>query len=98
MPYQHSLDIELRLVATLRLIRTGKYSTATLAESLGISVPTASRCIQALRDRGHDIQAERAGRGWRYVIKGKSQHGILSRDLSAEPAQHSVPLQPDSQP
>jgi len=66
MPYQRSLEIERRLDHLLRLIRTGRYSTPILAQEVGVSIPTISRCITALRGRGHDIKAENYGTGWRY--------------------------------
>ena len=72
MPYKQSLEIERRLDAALRLIRTGRYSTTALAERLEVSIPTVSRCVQALRDRGYDIRAERHRSGWRYVIVPKA--------------------------
>ncbi len=68
MLYQRSLEIENRLDQVLRLIRTGRYSTPKLAEEVGVSIPTISRCVLALRDRGHDIRAERHVSGWRYVL------------------------------
>jgi biotin operon repressor len=68
MLYQRSLDIERRLETVLRLIRSGGYSTPMIAEQLGISIPTVSRDVTALRERGHDIRSERRGEGWRYVI------------------------------
>ena len=71
MPYQRSLEIEQRLDRVLRLIRKGGYSTPRLAEELGVSIPTISRCITALRARGHDIKPEQSANGWQYVL-GKS--------------------------
>ena len=68
MPYQRSFDIEQRLDNVLRLIGTGKYSTPALAEELNVSIPTVSRCVTALRERGHDIRAEKLSDGWRYVL------------------------------
>lgn len=68
MLYQRSLDIERRLETVLRLIRSGGYSTPRLAEELGISIPTVSRDVTALRERGHDIRSERKDEGWRYVL------------------------------
>jgi predicted DNA-binding transcriptional regulator YafY len=67
--YQQTLEIHERLEAVLRLIRTGKYSTAGLAEEVGVSIPTISRIVAALRGLGHDIKAERTSKGWRYVLK-----------------------------
>jgi len=72
MQYQRSLDIEQRLQAVLSLIRSGGYSTPMLAEQLGVSIPTVSRDVTALRDRGHEIHSERKPGGWQYVLAGKS--------------------------
>jgi type III restriction enzyme len=58
MPYQRSLDIEQRLDIALHLIHTRKDSTPRLAQTLGVSIPTVSRCEQALRERGHDAEWE----------------------------------------
>ena len=57
MRYQRSMEIEQRLDAVLELIRSGSYSTPALAEKLGVSVPTISRSVEALRERGYNIQA-----------------------------------------
>jgi biotin operon repressor len=73
MIYQQSLEIEQRLDRVLRLIRTGRYSTPKLAEEVGVSIPTISRCVTALRARGHDIKAENHGTGWRYVLASKAR-------------------------
>ena len=68
MLYARSLEIEKRLDHVLRLIRTGRYSTPKLAEEVSVSIPTISRCVTALRERGHNIRAEKHGNGWRYVL------------------------------
>jgi biotin operon repressor len=68
MLYERSMEIEKRLDHVLRLIRTGRYSTPKLAEQVGVSIPTISRCVTALRARGHDIRAEKLGNGWHYVV------------------------------
>jgi biotin operon repressor len=73
MPFERSLEIERRLDDVLRLIRTGRYSTPMLAEEVGVSIPTISRCVMALRERGHDILAEKHGGGWRYVVIEKQE-------------------------
>ena len=78
MLYQRSLDIERRLEAVLRLIRSVKYSTPLLAAQLGISVPTVSRDVTALRERGHDIRSERREEGWRYVLVQASKKAPAS--------------------
>ena len=72
MPFERSLEIERRLDDVLRLIRTGRFSTPMLAEEVGVSIPTISRCVTALRERGHDIRAERREGCWRYIIAGKT--------------------------
>jgi biotin operon repressor len=66
--YQRSREIEQRLDTVLRLIRSGRFSTPMLAEELGVSIPTVSRCVSALRDRGHDIRSEKHADGWCYVL------------------------------
>lgn len=71
MPFERSLEIERRLEDILRLIRTGRYSTPALAAEVGVSIPTISRCVEALRLRGHDIRAEKDESGWRFVVVGK---------------------------
>ncbi len=68
MRYQHSLEIHERIEEVLRLIKTGRYSTRALAEQIGVSIPTISRIVAALRVQGHDIHSERTGAGWRYVL------------------------------
>ena len=72
MLYQRSLEIERRLETVLRCVRTGRYSTPKLAERLGVSIPTVSRYVTALRERGYDIRAEKQARGWRYVLARKN--------------------------
>jgi len=72
MLYQRSLEIERRLDAVLRLIRSGRYSTPMLAEQLGVSIPTVSRAVNALRDRGHNIRSKRTVSGWRYELASRS--------------------------
>jgi biotin operon repressor len=68
MLYQRSREIEQRLEEVLGLVRAGRYSTPKMAEKVGVSIPTISRCVSALRERGHCIRAERDAEGWRYVL------------------------------
>ena len=68
MPYERSFQIEKRLESMLRLIESGRYSTPLLAERLGVSIPTVSRYVNALRDRGHKIRSKRTPDGWRYIL------------------------------
>jgi biotin operon repressor len=69
MLYQRSHEIEQRLDDVLKMIRRGRYSTPKIAAELRVSIPTVSRAVTALRERGHDIRAERQANGWRYVLK-----------------------------
>jgi biotin operon repressor len=66
--YRRSHEIEKRLEEVLRLIRIGGYATPALAKALGVSIPTVSRCVMALRERGHNIQAKRERGNWQYVL------------------------------
>ena len=80
MLYERSLAIENRLQAVLRLISTGDYSTPELADEVGVSVPTISRDVMALRQRGHAIRAERIGMVWHYVLEAdEKRHAAIGR-------------------
>lgn len=79
MIYQRSQDIERRLAEVLRLIRTGRYSTPVLADKVGVSIPTISRCISALRKRGHRIRSVREGSTWRYLLDRTNEAARLSQ-------------------
>ncbi|HVX16323.1 MAG TPA: hypothetical protein VHC22_34370 [Pirellulales bacterium] len=82
MIYQQSLKIERRLDRVLRLIRTGRYSTPMLAEEVGVSIPTISRCVTTLRARGHDIRAENCGTAWRYFLVSAASAKALSGQIT----------------
>ena len=66
--YQRSFEIERRLGEVLRLVRAGRYSTPLLAAELGVSIPTVSRYVTALRERGHNISSQRKNGRWCYVL------------------------------
>lgn len=83
MRYRKSLEIERRLAETLRLIETGQYSTPLLAETLGVSIPTISRIVAALRQRGHDIRAVRHDDAWRYLIGSAVTSNRRKRQFAA---------------
>jgi biotin operon repressor len=68
MMYERSLEIGRRLDELLGLIRTGRYSTRTLAAKLRVSAPTISRDITALRQRGYEIRAVKGSRRWAYEL------------------------------
>lgn len=97
MHYQRSLEIELRLQAVLRLVETGDYSTPLLAKKLGVSIPTVSRDVTALRGRGHNVRSFRQADGsWRFTIvpsqsraedgRGKDGRGRQSGERVEQPA------------
>jgi biotin operon repressor len=71
MVYRRSQEIEGRLVQVIRLIRTGRYSTPRLAERLGVSIPTVSRCIESLKARGFAIRSVRERGAYRYIIESE---------------------------
>lgn len=77
--YLRSLEIEQRLDSLLSLVREGRYSTPALARALGVSIPTVSRCIQALRARGHTIKAVNRGDSWAFVIDGDAASGSRNK-------------------
>lgn len=85
MFYEKSLAINRRLDDLLRLIRKGSYSTPALAATLGVSIPTVSRCLKALRERGYDIRPERAAGGWHYVLATPS-----GKRKTRQPAERDV--------
>ena len=82
MPFERSLEIERRLDEVLRLIRIGRFSTPMLAAEVGVSIPTISRCVTALRLRGYDIRAEKHENGWRYIVSGKKKPGKKKANAS----------------
>jgi len=88
MLYQRSLEIERRLEAVLGMIRKGTYSTPKIAEKLGVSIPTVSRDVTALRQRGHEIRSERGDDGWRYVLAsdGNDRRNRRARSSTEAPA------------
>ena len=88
MRYQRSLDIEARLSTVLRLIRSGGFSAPRIAEFLSVSIPTVSRDVTALRERGYDIRSERKGDGWHYLLgRELSKPGVPVRAALLETRQ-----------
>lgn len=78
MRYQLASEIHERIEKVLRLIKTGEYSTPTLAEAVGVSIPTISRIVAALRERGFDIRAEKGTNGWHYRITAPHKNPMPS--------------------
>jgi predicted DNA-binding transcriptional regulator YafY len=87
MLYRHTLAIHDRLETVLRLIRTGRFSAPALAKEVGVSIPTISRIVAALRERGHAIRSEKHGDGWRYVID--DHRPARKQKLHADQTQHA---------
>jgi len=87
MPFERSQEIERRLDEVLRLIRTWRYSTPLLAEEVGVSVPTISRCVTALRARGYNIHSLRGTNGWCYVLKTEHEAAQEMAEARAFPSQ-----------
>ncbi|AMV32138.1 hypothetical protein VN12_08445 [Pirellula sp. SH-Sr6A] len=73
MRYKLASEIHKRIEDVLRLIKTGEYSTPRLAEAVGVSIPSISRIVAALREQGHQIKAERVSSNWRYVLESSAQ-------------------------
>jgi predicted DNA-binding transcriptional regulator YafY len=79
MLYKQSFEIERRLNVALQLIRSGRFSTQGLADELQVSIPTVSRIVLALRQRGHAIEAEKTEKGWRYLLRPNRTQERTSR-------------------
>jgi hypothetical protein len=77
--YRRSQEIERRLEEVLRLIRIGGYATPALAKALDVSIPTVSRCVTALRERGHDTRAEKRSDGWQYILYESADRGAVDK-------------------
>ena len=72
MLYERSLTIERRLHELLDLIQAGQHSTPELAKKLGVSEPTVSRGIAALRQRGYSIRSVKQSKHWVYELLSES--------------------------
>ena len=68
MRYERSLAVTKRLADLLSLIRSGKYSSRALAETLGVSEQTVYRDILCLKQQGNPIRSVRRGAQWAYEI------------------------------
>ena len=86
------MEIEDRLQTVLDLIRAGEYSTPGLASKLGVSIPTVSRAVCALRERGHRIRSVRRGTGWRYVLDETGAESVDENDGRADVNCQQLPI------
>jgi predicted DNA-binding transcriptional regulator YafY len=66
--YKRSRVIEERLQRIIGMLRSGRYSARSLADSLGVSTPTVFRCVAALKERGYPILARRDRVCWWYEL------------------------------
>ena len=93
MPYELARQIESRLDSMLSLLESGQFSTPKLAQRLGVSIPTVSRCIDALRQRGFQIEPVRQGKHWHYrIVRVKV---AVPRKKKHSKAQSAITLTPD---
>ena len=65
----------LGLLAFLFARREREIASGQLAMELGVSIPTVSRCIGALRERGYQIQAVHRTDGWAYTLIPNGKNG-----------------------
>ncbi|GAA4445273.1 HTH domain-containing protein [Novipirellula rosea] len=70
--YKRAIEIQQRLDAILQLIAGGQHSTPQIADEIGVSTATVSRCIEALRNQGNIIKAEKLENQWRYKLLSNS--------------------------
>jgi biotin operon repressor len=84
MLYERSQSIEQRITRVLELVKSGDCSTPRIAEELGVSVPTVSRCIEALRHRGHKIRSERKDGHWCYQLEKSGARRAMTSGSSAQ--------------
>jgi DeoR/GlpR family transcriptional regulator of sugar metabolism len=68
MRYERSLAIAKRHDRLIELIRSGEYSSPTLAQELNVSEQTIYRDIDFLKKRGYYIRSEKHADGWAYHL------------------------------
>ena len=68
MRYERSLAIASRHDRLIKLIRSGEYSSPSLAEKLEVSEQTIYRDIDFLKKRGYSIRSEKHADGWAYHL------------------------------
>lgn len=86
MLYDKTFEVEERLKALLLIVKKGGSSAPSIADQLGVSVPTVSRSISVLRRRGFDIRSEKHGHSWRYTIDENKGIGksLVNRSRASE--------------
>jgi biotin operon repressor len=71
MRYERALAISERHEHLIDLIRTGVFSTPSLAENLGVSEQTIYRDIDHLKRNGYLIRSQKHTDGWAYHLLGE---------------------------
>ncbi|MBA3316430.1 MAG: HTH domain-containing protein [Planctomycetaceae bacterium] len=82
MRYEQSLAIAKRHSRLVALIRSGKYSSPSLAEALEVSEQTIYRDIEFLKAQGLRIGSVRRAKGWAYQLLNESSR-VLSQKRSS---------------
>ena len=84
---KHSGDVraqDRKVKEAYLFLLTGKHNAASLARKHGVSVPTASRLVEALRRdlvrKGRRLVSVRSEEGFRYEIRDEDREGRLARD------------------
>ena len=68
MRYERALAISERHERLIELIRSGEFSTPTLAEKLVVSEQTIYRDIDFLKKCGFSIQSQKHSNAWAYHL------------------------------
>jgi biotin operon repressor len=68
MRYERSIAITERHRDILSLVRSGAFSSAHLAEKLGVSEQTVYRDILFLKQQGYAIKSVRRSANWAYQL------------------------------
>ncbi len=83
--YQRAIEISQRLDAALELVSAGQHSTPQIADELGVSTATISRCIDTLRKQGHDIESVKLSGQWCYKLRRSSQENPIALVKAGKP-------------
>ena len=68
MRYERTFSIGRRHRKLIGLIRSGRFSTPSLARRLGVSDQTVYRDIMSLKERGYAIRSVKQGQKWAYQL------------------------------
>lgn len=68
MRYERTFSIGRRHRKLIGLIRSGRFSTPSLARRLGVSEQTVYRDIMSLKERGYAIRSVKQGQKWAYQL------------------------------